>query len=284
MKELSFILDVCPFVGGVKMLIEAIFKKDMTGTSLEGKARGMHFLFAIISLVLDFSTGIGGSIARIFAKGFLKRFAVKVGGEAAGKAVTRVAENRAGRLVINSTEKRIKKKAEDLVHDTGGYRSNSKKRDEIREKYGANIQNNEDNNNFQNSPQPDVILLGKKIQGRVSKLGRGSKENIKSDDQDEEREQKIEQQKRAKENRSKSTPKNNEEYSGTEHENRNPSTYANKKKAYASFVGDFGRQNNSSSQQPDRDTIIRQQRVAKENRPQFKYIKNANSPESKKAA
>jgi len=125
----------------------------------------------------------------------------------------------------------------------------------------------------QNIPQ------NQNIRPEDRRLGRGDKKNIPRTKQDVAREAIVQKQ---KDNKSVAN-KNNKQSVEKKDDNSNQ-TYEGRMRDRASFVGDFGRQNNSSSQQPDRDTIIRQQRVAKENRPQLKYIKNANSPESKKAA
>lgn len=104
MSVLSFLLDICPFVGGIKMMIESGFKKDLTGIELHGKARGIHFLFGIISLIADFFTaGLLGSFGRglfkLLGKGFLRRAAV-VGARKAGRGtVARTALRGAGRTL-----------------------------------------------------------------------------------------------------------------------------------------------------------------------------------------
>jgi len=149
MSTLSFILDIIPVLGGIKMLLEAFFKKEMGGAILIGNARFMHLVFAIISILLDFGTlGIGGSLFRVLGKGFLKRWAVKIGGDVAGKTVAKIAENRIGRMAINSTERRIKRGIEHTIGDVKGYRADSKQREAVREKYGINVRNQKELKNI----------------------------------------------------------------------------------------------------------------------------------------
>ncbi len=111
MNIISFLLDICPFVGGLKMTLEACFKKDLTGTELRGKARGIHFLFGIISFVTDFFTfGLLGSAGRglfkIFEKGFIRRLTVMAAKKAGRGTATRTVLRGAGRT-MGAMEKNV---------------------------------------------------------------------------------------------------------------------------------------------------------------------------------
>ncbi len=170
-KTISFILDICPIVGGIKMIIEAIVGKEMTGTILVGMSRFAHFLFGLVSLALDGVTGVGGSVtrglAKVFAKGFLRkslRRVVVVGAKSAGKGavrtgllaakkgvvrgVTRLEANALGKVAIKKlesyAEKKIRKTAEHTLGSIHGYRFSDKKRQEFRDKYGLDVDNKED--------------------------------------------------------------------------------------------------------------------------------------------
>ncbi len=173
LKVVSFILDIIPFVGSLKMFIEACVGKEMTGERLIGNARTIHFVFSIVSLVLDLLTfGIGGSIGRalgkLLGKGFLERGATLAGESLAKGAVLQTGKRAAfqagigtglkqagtalykanqtflGRRAVNYTEKKIRKGAEHTIGNIHGYRIDSKKREEIREKYGGEAKTTED--------------------------------------------------------------------------------------------------------------------------------------------
>lgn len=166
LKIVSFILDIIPFIGSFKMFIEACVGKDMVGTRLIGNARTIHFVFAILSLALDLITfGIGGSIgralARLMGKGFLQKGATSAGrslvkgtalqtgkkaafkaGVGTGLRQTGVALYKAnqtflGRRAVNYAERKIRKGTEQVLGSVHGYRIDSKKREEMREKYGG---------------------------------------------------------------------------------------------------------------------------------------------------
>lgn len=155
------------------MFIEACIGKEMTGTRLIGNARTIHFIFAILSLALDILTfGVGGSIgralAKIFGKGFLQRgattagrslvkgAALQTGKKAAFKAgigtglrqvgvgIYKANKTFLGRRVVNYTEKKIRKGTEHAIGSIHGYRLSSKKREEMREKYGREAKTTEE--------------------------------------------------------------------------------------------------------------------------------------------
>jgi hypothetical protein len=168
-KLFSFLLDITPVVGGFKMLIEAFKGKEMSGTILVGNARLMQFLFAVISLVLDFSTGAGGSLARgtlrivtlgfskklvekavekKLAEGFLKKGlmgAARMSGKGvmrtgfikAGIVVGKISESRVGEMAVNYAERKLRKTAKNVASDFAGARISTKKREEFRKKYGG---------------------------------------------------------------------------------------------------------------------------------------------------
>lgn len=168
-KLFSFLLDILPVVGGFKMLIEAFKGKEMSGTILVGNARMMQFLFGVISLVLDFSTGAGGSLARgtfkivtlgLFKKsaqkavvkkleaGFIKRGlmgaarmsgkgAIRTGFIKAGLVVGKISESKIGGMAVKYAENKTRRTAKNIASDFHGSRISSKKRDEFRKKYGG---------------------------------------------------------------------------------------------------------------------------------------------------
>ena len=173
LKIVSFILDIIPFIGSLKMFIEACVGKEMTGTRLIGNARTIHFVFAILSFALDLITfGIGGSIgralAKVLGKGFLERGAtiageslvkgatLQTGKKAAFKAgvgtglkqvgvgIYKANQTFLGRRAVNYTERKIRKGTEHAIGNIHGYRLGSKKREEMREKYGGEAKNTEE--------------------------------------------------------------------------------------------------------------------------------------------
>jgi hypothetical protein len=174
-KLFSFLLDITPVIGGLKMLAEAFRGKEMTGTVLVGNARFMQFLFAILSLVLDFATGAGGSLARgtlrivtlgfskklvekavekKLAEGFLKKGlmrasrasgkgAVRTGFIKAGMTVGKLSESKIGGKLVKFTENKLRKEAKNLASEVAGARVDPKKREEFRKKYGAILSRDE---------------------------------------------------------------------------------------------------------------------------------------------
>lgn len=173
LKIVSFILDIIPFVGSLKMFIEACVGKEMTGVRLIGNARTIHFVFAILSLALDIITfGIGGSIgralAKVLGKGFLQRGATRAGESLAARATLQTGKKAAfqagvgtglkhvgtalykanqtflGRRAVNYTERKVRKGTEHTIESIRGYRLSSNKRDEMREKYGKEAKTTEE--------------------------------------------------------------------------------------------------------------------------------------------
>lgn len=157
---LAWLIYLTPFLGSVVMLWEAAKGKELTGTVLTGTQKMVHFLFGLASLILDFLlAGVGGSISRgvfkVLGKGFLRRGAV-VGARMAGRGVTRtglravgrvltsMSGHWAGRMVINSTEKNIRKKVEHTLGKVHGYRIDSKKRKELQGQFATRLHNRND--------------------------------------------------------------------------------------------------------------------------------------------
>jgi hypothetical protein len=142
MNVISFLLDICPFVGGLKMMIEAGKKKDMTGIKLVGKARGIHFLFGIITLIVDCFSGIGGSFIRgllkLTSKQFLRKSAVMAARKAGRGTVTRRVLRSAAKSankIEGAVGKGVKFATNQYRRNSGGYR------DEVR---GTSNQNSLD--------------------------------------------------------------------------------------------------------------------------------------------
>lgn len=148
MNIISFLLDICPFVGGLKMIIEACFKKELTGTELVGKARGIHLLFGIISLIMDFMTaGLLGSFGRglfkLLGKGFLRRTAVMAARKAGrgtvarsvlrgtGRTIGKMEKNVVGRAVVGGAERYGKDKL-DLKNNVERYKRDQSYRQQLR--------------------------------------------------------------------------------------------------------------------------------------------------------
>ncbi|MES2409507.1 MAG: hypothetical protein V4509_04400 [Patescibacteria group bacterium] len=192
MKPLSFLLDICPIVGGFKMIIEAFFKKEMTGTILVGNARFMHLVFGIISLILDGFTGIGGSVTRALGKGFITRWAEWIGSEVAVKAIAKASQSRLKRMGINFLEAKIRKGVEHKLGDIKGYRYSNKNREEIRKKYGVDIKNKND--------LKDISAMSNG--GEKIKDIKKSQKALSSDKAPSKREEKIAAQQAAKKNAS----------------------------------------------------------------------------------
>ncbi len=152
MKIISFILDILPFLGGIKMMIEAGFKKDLVGNELNGKLRKIHFFIGLITLIFDCFTLEGGGITRglikLLGEGFLKRLAETGAEKAAEKTlakkvlqgtvrtIEKAEESRVGKYVVKKAEDKIRDKVKEAVTDVEDYRRNPEKRKELQEKYG----------------------------------------------------------------------------------------------------------------------------------------------------
>lgn len=146
-NTLSFLIDIIPFIGGGKMCIEVIAKKDMTGMELKGGVRVFHTILALGSLALDATTGVGGSAARVgvkfFSKGFLKRGAV-MAAKTAGRGSTRNAFRGAARTITRMEKTFVGRRIIDKAENGMRIRIENNLRRPKRDRDPDNIQNNID--------------------------------------------------------------------------------------------------------------------------------------------
>lgn len=160
MKPISFILDILPFIGGVKMVIEALFKRELGGERLEGKARKIHLFIGVATFAFDCFTIEGGGITRgllkLFGEGFLKRLATSGAEVAAEKSVAKkvlqktastigkMEESKLGKQAVKYTEDKIRDEALKKAKEIEDYRKDPEKRREMRERYKDGNNQNQD--------------------------------------------------------------------------------------------------------------------------------------------
>jgi hypothetical protein len=254
------ILDI-----GVGFLFHRIFKSK--GVNFKGTIALVFFGLAFLEfvpVVAEFPLWTIDIIAVIIMTKAEDRLSSKVGSSKAGKMMRNPARiRRIGRVALNNINRAsLSKNATDKNAGESSERQNDPDTDQNEnysspEKMRWQSQNKKDNN-----PQSQ-------------RLGSGSKENIKKNDSNDKRSEILKQQREAKQNRIAKS--NNEEYGNKDKKNNTSNQDYNKQKTFR-FDNDFGRQNDSSRPQSERD-IINIQRQAKSNRP-----KNNASEEFKKAA
>lgn len=152
-KILSWVTYI-PVIGSAIMMWEGARGKEISGTVLVGSQKLVHLLFGLMFLMIDIlliETIAGGSIVKIFGKGFIRRFLV-VGARKAGartatgtflrggaRVVGKMGGTVLGRVAISAAERKIRKGVEHTVGKIHGARIDPKQRRELEEQFGQKL-------------------------------------------------------------------------------------------------------------------------------------------------
>jgi len=122
-------LDLIPFGGGVKMMVEAIAKKTLSGKKLDGRSRIIHAAMGAGSLALDF-TGVGEMEKGVVVVGKGASLIEKIGAKLSEKGVGKMAKvfaatsrfMRAHPELTTEAEKLAQLKINDQIKNIKNYR------------------------------------------------------------------------------------------------------------------------------------------------------------------